>query len=81
MRRTLMFVYILVLYILVILCLSGCRTAEPLSIVRPVPPQYVEVSDDVPVPVEVMTNTIYMLDYIERLEVYADNLETLLYDV
>ena len=74
MRRALLF-----LYILVIVCLSGCRTAEPLSIVRPVPPQYVEVSDDVPV--EVMTNTIYMLDYIERLEVYADNLETLLYDV
>lgn len=76
MRRTLLF-----LYILVIVCLSGCKTAEPLSIVRPVPPQYVEVSDDIPVPVEVMTNTIYMLDYIERLEVYADNLETLLYDV
>ena len=76
MRRALLF-----LYILVIVCLSGCRTAEPLSIVRPVPPQYVEVSDDIPVPVEVMTNTIYMLDYIERLEVYADNLETFLYDV
>ena len=76
MRRALLF-----LYILVIVCLSGCRTAEPLSIVRPVPPQYVEVFDDIPVPVEVMTNTIYMLDYIERLEVYADNLETLLYDV
>ena len=76
MRRTLM-----CLCILVILSLSGCRTAEPLSIVRPVPPQYVEVPDDIPVPVEVMTNTIYMLDYIERLEVYADNLETLLYDV
>ena len=76
MRRALLF-----LYILVIVCFSGCRTAEPLSIVRPVPPQYVEVSDDIPVPVEVMTNTIYMLDYIERLEVYADNLETFLYDV
>ena len=76
MRRALLF-----LYILVILCLSGCRTAEQLSIVRPVPPQYVEVPDDIPVPVEVMTNTVYMLDYIERLEVYADNLETLLYDV
>ena len=76
MRRTLLF-----LCILVIVCLSGCRTAEPLSIVRPVPPQYVEVPEDISVPVEVMTNTIYMLDYIERLEVYADNLETLLYDV
>ena len=76
MRRTLM-----CLCILVIVCLSGCRTAEPLSIVRPVPPQYVEVPDDIPVPVEVMTNTIYMFDYIERLEVYADNLGTLLYDV
>ena len=76
MRRALMFVCILV-----ILCLFGCRTAEPLSIVRPVPPEYVSVPEDIPVPVEVMTNTIYMLDYIERLEVYADNLETLLYDV
>lgn len=76
MRRALLF-----LYILVTLCLYGCRTAEPLSIVRPVPPEYVEIPDDIPVPVEVMTNTVYMLDYIERLEVYADNLETFLYDV
>lgn len=76
MRRALLFIYILVIF-----CLSGCRTAELLSIVRPVPPEYVEVPDDIPVPVEVMTNTVYMLDYIERLEVYADNLETLLYDV
>ena len=76
MRRALLF-----LYIPVLLSVSGCRTAEPLSIVRPVPPEYVDVPDDIPVPVEVMTNSIYMLDYIERLEVYADNLETLLYDV
>ena len=48
---------------------------------RPQPPEYMAVPDSVPVPVEVVQNTIFMLDYIGRLEVYADSLEAVIDDL
>ena len=63
------------LALLVILVLSGCASSPSLAISRPQPPEYMAVPDSVPVPLEVVQNTIFMLDYIGRLVVYADSLE------
>lgn len=69
------------LALLVMLVLSGCASSPSLAISRPQPPEYMAVSDSVPVPVEVVQNTIFMLDYIGRLEVYADSLEAVIDDL
>ena len=61
--------------LLVMLVISGCASSPSLAVSRPQPPEYMAVPDSVPVPVEVVQNTIFMLDYIGRLEVYADSLE------
>ena len=67
--------------LLVMLVLSGCASSPSLAISRPQPPEYMAVSDSVPVPLEVVQNTIFMLDYIGRLEVYADSLEAVIDDL
>lgn len=69
------------LALLVMLVLSGCASSPSLAISRPQPPKYMAVPDSVPVPVEVVQNTIFMLDYIGRLEVYADSLEAVIDDL
>lgn len=69
------------LALLVIAILSGCASSPSLTVSRPQPPEYMAVSDSVPVPVEVVQNTIFMLDYIGRLEVYADSLEAVIDDL
>lgn len=70
-----------VLIMCMALCFIGCATRPSLSMVRPTPPEYIELPSGVPVPLEVMQNTIYMLDYIDRLEIYADNLEGIIDDL
>lgn len=67
--------------LLVMLILSGCASSPSLAVSRPQPPEYIAVSDSVPVPLEVVQNTIFMLDYIGRLEVYADSLEAVIDDL
>ena len=67
--------------LLVMLVLSGCASSPPLAVSRPQPPEYLAVPDSVPVPLEVVQNTIFMLDYIGRLEVYADSLEAVIDDL
>ena len=69
------------LAVLVMSILSGCASTPSLSVARPQPPEYIAVSDSVPVPLEVVQNTIFMLDYIGRLEVYADSLEAVIDDL
>ena len=69
------------LALLVALILSGCASSPSLAVSRPQPPEYIAVPDSVPVPVEVVQNTIFMLDYIGRLEVYADSLEAVIDDL
>ena len=69
------------LALLVMLVVSGCASSPSLAISRPQPPEYIPVSDSVPVPLEVVQNTIFMLDYIGRLEVYADSLEAVIDDL
>lgn len=71
----------IVLALLVMLVLSGCASSPSLAISRPQPPEYMTVPDSVPVPLEVVQNTIFMLDYIGRLEVYADSLEAVIDDL
>ena len=70
-----------VLALLVIAILSGCASSPSLAVSRPQPPEYMAVPDSVPVPLEVVQNTIFMLDYIGRLEVYADSLEAVIDDL
>lgn len=67
--------------LLVMLILSGCASSPSLAVSRPQPPEYIAVPDSVPVPLEVVQNTIFMLDYIGRLEVYADSLEAAIDDL
>lgn len=67
--------------LLVMLILSGCASSPSLAVSRPQPPEYIAVPDSVPVPLEVVQNTIFMLDYIGRLEVYADSLEAVIDDL
>ena len=67
--------------LLVMLILSGCASSPSLAVSRPQPPEDIAVSDSVPVPLEVVQNTIFMLDYIGRLEVYADSLEAVIDDL
>ena len=67
--------------LLVMSILSGCASTPSLSVARPQPPEYIAVPDSVPVPLEVVQNTIFMLDYIGRLEVYADSLEAVIDDL
>lgn len=69
------------LALLVMLVLSGCASSPSFAISRPQPPEYMAVPDSVPVPLEVVQNTIFMLDYIGRLEVYADSLEAVIDDL
>ena len=69
------------LALLVMSILSGCASTPSLSVARPQPPEYIAVPDSVPVPLEVVQNTIFMLDYIGRLEVYADSLEAVIDDL
>ena len=69
------------LALLVIAILSGCASSPSLAVSRPEPPEYIPVPDSVPVPLEVVQNTIFMLDYIGRLEVYADSLEAVIDDL
>lgn len=69
------------LALLVMLILSGCASSPSLAVSRPHPPEYIAVPDSVPVPLEVVQNTIFMLDYIGRLEVYADSLEAVIDDL
>lgn len=71
----------IVLALLVVLVLSGCASSTSLAISRPQPPEYMALPDSVPVPLEVVQNTIFMLDYIGRLEVYADSLEAVIDDL
>lgn len=69
------------LALLVVLILSGCASSPSLAVSRPQPPEYIAVPDSVPVPLEVVQNTIFMMDYIGRLEVYADSLEAVIDDL
>lgn len=69
------------LALLVVFIVSGCASSPSLAISRPQPPEYMAVPDSVPVPLEVVQNTIFMLDYIGRLEVYADSLEAVIDDL
>ena len=65
-------IYILVAFVMLVSCTS---TSPQFTITRPASPVYQRVPDDAFVPLEVVNNTIYMLDYISKLEIYADNLE------
>ena len=64
--------YIFIAFVMLVSCTS---TRPQFTITRPAPPVYQAVPDDALVPLEVVNNTIYMLDYISKLEIYADNLE------
>ena len=65
-------IYIALAFVMLISCTS---TRPQFTIARPTSPVYQRVPDDAFVPLEVVNNTIYMLDYISKLEIYADNLE------
>ena len=67
--------------LMVMLVISGCASSPSIAVSRPQPPEYMAVPDSVPVPLEVVQNTIFMLDYIGRLEVYADSLEAVIDDL
>lgn len=75
------FIALALLVMFVVFVISGCASSSPLAISRPQPPEYMAVPDSVPVPLEVVQNTIFMLDYIGRLEVYADSLEAVIDDL
>lgn len=65
-------IYIVTAFIMLV----SCTTTRPqFTMTRPSSPVYQRVPDDAFVPLEVVNNTIYMLDYISKLEIYADNLE------
>lgn len=75
------FITFALLVMCVVFIISGCASSSSLAISRPEPPEYIAVPDLVPVPLEVVQNTIFMLDYIGRLEVYADSLEAVIDDL
>ena len=75
------FIAFALLVMFIVFVLSGCASSPSLVISRPQPPEYLAVPHWVPVPVEVVQNTIFMLDYIGRLEVYADSLEAVIDDL
>lgn len=65
-------IYIAIAFVMLV----SCTTTRPqFTMIRPSSPVYQRVPDDAFVPLEVVNNTIYMLDYISKLEIYADNLE------
>lgn len=65
-------IYIAIAFVMLVSCTS---TRPHFTITRPASPVYQKVPDDAFVPLEVVNNTICMLDYISKLEIYADNLE------
>ena len=75
------FIALALLVMFIVFVISGCASSPSLAVSRPQPPEYMAVPDSVPVPVAVVQHTIFMLDYIGRLEVYADSLEAVIDDL
>lgn len=72
----------LIYLVIAFVMLVSCTTTRPqFTIARPASPVYQRVPDDAFVPLEVVNNTIFMLDYISKLEIYADNLEQYINDI